>query len=188
MPGSRHAPASGPRLVVLIGAAGSGKSALARLAWEDGQVLSLDALRGAVAGDPCDQGATADAVTILHLLVEARLRRRLTTVVDATNVQAHARKPLLGIARRCAVPAVAVVVDTPVAACLARNGARPGPAPGARWGRRVPEAAVREQHTQLRQSLRSLTREGFAQVITYDGGAARPQQAGKPAPSRTAGK
>jgi hypothetical protein len=38
-------------LAVLIGAAGSGKSTAAAQAWEPRQVLSLDELRAAVAGD-----------------------------------------------------------------------------------------------------------------------------------------
>jgi predicted kinase len=162
-------PGSGPFLVVLIGAAGSGKSSLARLAWDDSRVLSLDALRAMVSGDECDQAATPDAVTILHRLVRARLRRRLTTVVDATNVQARAREPLLAIARDCAVPAAAIVVATPLQVCLARNRTRPGPAPGARWGRRVPDTVVREQYADLRRAAPSLGKEGFARVITYDG-------------------
>ena len=51
--------------------------------------------------------------------------------------------------------------------CLARNNTRPGPAAGARWGRRVPERAVRAQHSKLLNSLPSLPAEGFAQVIIH---------------------
>lgn len=162
--------ASGPCLVLLIGPAGAGKSSLAReLAATADQVLSLDALRAAVSGDECDQDSTADAVAALHLLAEARMRRRLTTIIDATNVEAAARRPLLTAAGRHAVAAVAVVVDTPLPVCLARNGTRPGPGPGARWGRRVPDAVVRSQHGQMRAALPSLAAEGFARVVSWGG-------------------
>ena len=86
---------------------------------------------------------------------------------NAANVTAAAREPLLAMARRRHVPAVAVVMGAPLEACLARNAARPGPAPGARWGRRVPELAVRKQHSQLLEALSSLAGEGFDQVVTY---------------------
>ncbi len=165
---AREAVTAGGCLVVLLGPAGSGKSTLAGQIADAGQVISLDGLRGIVSGDECDQGATGDAVAALHLLTEARLRRGLATVIDATNVEAPARQPLLAIARRRPAPAVAVVMATPLEECLARNASRPGPAPGARWGRRVPEPVVRAQHRQLLEALPSLAAEGFDRVLTCE--------------------
>jgi predicted kinase len=74
-------------LVVLIGPSGAGKSTVART-WPASQVLSLDALREVVSDDAGDQGATGDAVAALHLLLEARMRRRrVLTELDSTFVQ-----------------------------------------------------------------------------------------------------
>jgi predicted kinase len=151
-------------LAVLVGAAGSGKSAAAAQGWEPGQVISLDALRGQVSGDPCDQAATSDAVVVLQLLLRARLRRWLPTVVDATNADPADRASLLAAARDHQMPAVAVVMATPLASCLARNAARPGPPPGARWGPRVPEPVLRRQFWQIQAGLPGLRAEGFTQV------------------------
>jgi hypothetical protein len=146
----REALPAGPCLVLLVGAAGSGKSTLARqICPAGGLVLSLDALRGTVSGDPCDQDATGDAAAVLRLLTRMRLRRRAA-----------------------GVPCVAVAVVTPLPVCLARNEARPGPAGGARWGRRVPEPTVRAQHAQVMASLPLLRGEGFNRVVVYDGSAA----------------
>ncbi|MCL2581000.1 MAG: AAA family ATPase [Streptosporangiales bacterium] len=162
----REAVLAGPVLVVMMGAAGSGKSTLAAQAATAGpQVLSLDALRLAVSDDESDQSATADAVALLHALAEARLRRGLTVIVDATNAEASARQPLLALAARHGVPSVAAVMMAGVQACLERNAARPGPRPGARWGRRVPDSTVRAQHDMIRQALPGLAAEGFARVI-----------------------
>jgi predicted kinase len=155
-------------LVLIVGPAASGKSTLAReLATTPHQVLSLDGWRGAVSDDQTDQHATADAVDLLHRLADARLRRRLTTIIDATNVEDSARQPLLALARRRRVPAVAIVVVTPLAVCLERNARRPGPAADARWGLRVPEHLVRGQHDQLHDAITLLPREGFARLLAY---------------------
>jgi predicted kinase len=171
----REAIGAGPCLVVLIGPAGSGKSTLAAQA-ADGQVLSLDALRAAVSGDENNQDATAPAVARLHALAGDRLGCRLGTVIDATNVEAMAREPLLALARLHKAPAIAVVMATPLGTCLRRNAGRPGPAPGARWGRRVPGHVVRSQHhARLLLSAPSLAAEGFARVITCAPGEAGDQ-------------
>lgn len=130
---------SGPVVTVLIGAAGAGKSTAAARHWPPGQILSLDALRGMAAGDPCDQEATAEAVAVLALLLRARLLRRLPTVVDAT----------------------------------------PGPPPGTRWGRRVPEAVVREQHARIQAALPGLHAEGFTEVSIWPGGMPGPPNQGR---------
>jgi predicted kinase len=154
-----------PELVVLIGAAGAGKSTWAAARYRPSQVVSLDALRAVVADDECDQDATADAVALLMAIVDARLSRRLTTVVDATNGVPGERAELLAIAARHQVPAVAVVFGTPLETCLDRQRSRPSPLPGRRWGRAVPDSVVRNQHQRTMASLDTLTAEGFAQVV-----------------------
>jgi predicted kinase len=159
-----------PALVLLIGAAGSGKSTLARAHYRPEQIVSLDALRAVVADDENDQDATADAVAVLHSIVTARLSRRLTTVVDATNGVAAERAVLLAIAARYRVPAAAVVVDTDLATCLARQHDRPGPLPGRRWGRAVPESVVRNQHARTLMSLSALPGEGVTTVVHVQSG------------------
>lgn len=74
-----------PALIVLIGAAGAGKSTWAST-WPDTQVLELDWFRALVSDDAGCQEATADAAFALQAVLEARLARRRTTVVDATSL------------------------------------------------------------------------------------------------------
>ncbi|WP_037733235.1 ATP-binding protein [Streptomyces megasporus] len=149
-----------PALVVLIGPAGSGKSTLART-WPATQVLELDYYRALVSDEPGDQAATADAVRALRTVLEARLARKLTCVVDATNTEAHVRKQLLAAARRHDMPAVAVLASTPLPVCLGRNTARPE-------SRRVPEEVVRAQHAAVIASRPRLAEEGFDHVVLAD--------------------
>ncbi|WP_310727913.1 ATP-binding protein [Streptomyces sp. N2A] len=147
-------------LVVLIGASGAGKSTLAAT-WRASQVLSLDALRGAVSDDPGDQEATADAVDALHLLLERRMTRRLFTVVDATNVTRATREPLVVAAKRHNMPVIAVMLSTPASVCTERQ--RPRPA-----NRTVPDDTVHRQHKAMVHSHPALLSEGFNEVIFAD--------------------
>ena len=147
-----------PCLVVLVGAAGAGKSTLAARLFPIQQVLSSDAHRALLTGDEADQAATKTAFAILHRQLARRMAARRTTVVDATNVTSFARRSLVRRAAAHEVPAVAIVLDLAPNLVLARNATR--------VGRIVPEAAVRRQLGDLARSLRrgDLEADGFATV------------------------
>ena len=142
-----------PSLVVLIGASGSGKSSFARTHFKPTEVISSDFCRGLVADDENDQAATHDAFTVLQFIAGRRLAQPRLTVVDATNVQREARKPLVELARQHDLFPVALVLDLPEAICLERNRSRPS--------RDFGPHVVRRQRSQLRKSLKGLQREGF---------------------------
>ncbi len=145
-----------PCLVVLVGAAGSGKTTLAARLFAPDRVLSSDAYRARIAGDEADQRVSRAAFRWLHRDLEHRLAARLTTVVDATNATAFARRSLVRIAARHGVPAVAIVLDLPRDLVLSRNATRDG--------RTVPEAAVGRQLADLDRTRRrgAAADEGFA--------------------------
>lgn len=144
-------------LVILVGPAGAGKSTWAARHAPPGTVLSSDEMRAMVAGDAADQSASADAFRLLHAVVEARLRRGLLTVVDATNLLASSRLSLLRVASRHGRPAAAVVFDVPLETCLARDAGRDG--------RSVGEDVVRRQHGLMARAISELPAEGFAVVL-----------------------
>lgn len=147
-------------LVVLIGASGAGKSTLAST-WPASQVISLDALRGAVSDDPGCQEATADAADALRFLLERRMARKLNTVIDATNCERVVRADLVAAAKRHGMPTVALIVATPASVCIDRQ--RPRPA-----NRTVPDDVVLAQHKAMVHAHPSLTAEGFNHVVFAD--------------------
>jgi hypothetical protein len=100
-------------LVVLIGPSGSGKSSFAKAHFKATEVLSSDACRGLVSDGENDQAATKDAFEVLHFIGAKRLAAAKLTVVDATNVQEEARKPLVALAREYYCLPVAIVFDLP---------------------------------------------------------------------------
>src|ERR1700758_5505280 len=104
-------------LVVLVGPSGSGKSTLARSLFKPTEVISSDFCRGLVSDDENDQAATNDAFEVLHFIARKRLAAGRLTVVDATNVQPEARKPLVALAREFHCLPVALVLDFPERVC-----------------------------------------------------------------------
>jgi protein phosphatase len=145
-----------PSLVVLIGPSGSGKSSFARTHFGPTEVISSDLCRGLVADDENDQAATPDAFAVLQFIAGRRLAQPRFTVVDATNVQREARRPLIELAKQHDLFPVAIVLDIPEAICQERNRARPD--------RDFGPHVVRNQRSQLHKSLRGLQREGFRRV------------------------
>lgn len=145
-------------LVVLIGPSGCGKSSFARAQFKPTEVLSSDFCRGLVSDDENAQAATKDAFEVLHFVARKRLAGGRLTVVDATNVQPEARKPLVALAREFHVLPVAIVLNLPEKLCHERNQNRPD--------RQFGPHVVRNQSQQLRRSLRGLEREGFRHVFT----------------------
>ncbi len=143
-------------LVALIGISGSGKSTFAKTHFKPTEILSSDYCRGLVSDDENDQGATSDAFDVLHYIAAKRLEAGRLTVIDATNVQAEARKPIVKLAREHDVLPVAIVLNIPEKLCCERNQDRAN--------RQFGSHVTRQQSQQLRKSLRSLKREGFRYI------------------------
>src|SRR5438876_6259883 len=132
-------------LVVLSGPSGSGKSTFARKHFLPTEVLSSDACRGMVSDDENNQAVTSDAFELLHFIAARRLALGRLTVIDATNVQPEARKPLVSLARQYHCLPLAIVLDLPERLCQKRNALR--------QERNFGPHVVRQQLSQLRRSL-----------------------------------
>ena len=143
-------------LVVLIGPSGAGKSTFAARHFAATEVLSSDRFRGWVDDDENSMDATEDAFDALRYVAAKRLKRKRITVIDATNVQPFARKPLVQLARDYHALPVALVLNLPEQVCQDRNAQRPD--------RNFGPHVVRSHRRDLRRSMRGLRREGFRYV------------------------
>ena len=149
-----------PSLVVLIGPSGSGKSTFAVKHFRPTEVVSSDHSRALVSDDENNQAATPAAFRVVHAIARERLRLRRLTVIDATNVRPESRNPLVAIARRRGVPAVAIVFSLPEQLCVDRNGKRSH--------RSLPADVIHRQYEQMRRSLPGLQDEGFDRISVLE--------------------
>ncbi len=145
-----------PALVLLVGAAGSGKSTWANARYRDVEVVSSDALRAVVGSGPNDIEASADAFRLLDQIVEGRARRGLTVVVDTLGLDPTRRAVWAALARESGLPLVAIVFTTAPDVCRARNAARDRP---------VPAAALAGQLRRMREIGAELEGEGWDLLI-----------------------
>ncbi|WP_338871054.1 polynucleotide kinase-phosphatase [Spirosoma sp. SC4-14] len=143
-------------LVVLIGVSGSGKSTFAKKHFKRTEILSSDECRALVSDDENNQFATNDAFDVLYYIASKRLKNGLLTVIDATNVQKESRKGLIELSKSYHCLPVAIVIDLPEKVCEERNRNRPD--------RNFGGYVIRQQHQQLKKSIRGLKEEGFRQI------------------------
>jgi protein phosphatase len=149
-----------PSLVLLIGSSGAGKSTFAARHFSPTEVISSDHCRAMICDDESDQGINAQAFGLLHHIARLRLREKRLTVIDATNLQFPARRPLLRMARANHLPIVAIVFNVSAATCLGHNRTRPQ--------RFVGEEVLELHQQQLATTLARLQQEGYHQIYLLD--------------------
>jgi protein phosphatase len=147
-------------LVLLVGPSGSGKSSFAHKYFNKYEIVSSDVCRGMISNDENNQSATQEAFELLQFVVAKRLDKGLLTVVDATNVQASARKSLIELARKHHALPAAIVLNLPQKLCEARNAAR--------TDRNFGKHVIPQQVRQLKSGLKKLKREGFRKIHIFN--------------------
>jgi len=144
-------------LVVLIGAAGSGKSTFASRHFPAAAVVSSDAIRKAKRASGWSKRRN-DVFDDLRAQADARLAEGSLTVLDATNVDWMRRSELIRSARTNGRTAVALVFAIPVEASLLQNRARQDA---------VSASTIRRQAAAIERDLDRLDLEGFSVVQVF---------------------
>jgi len=132
-------PDARPRIVVVIGLPGSGKSTY--LQQRGLPTLSSDAIRKLLADDEADQTIHARVFSTLRNLLYQRIAiRRPVTYVDATHLTPQERRPYIQMARLFNCTVEALYFDVPLEVCKQRNRRR---------ARVVPEEALERMAAKL---------------------------------------
>ncbi|MCC6727028.1 MAG: polynucleotide kinase-phosphatase [Saprospiraceae bacterium] len=144
-------------LIALVGPSGAGKSSFAKRHFLPTEVVSSDYCRALVSDDELNQSVSSEAFDLLHYIIAKRLKLGKLAVVDATNVQAEARKSLIALAKEHHVLPVAIVLDLPLRTCIDRNAAR--------TDRNISGKVIQHQHREMRGIIARLKKEGFRQIF-----------------------
>lgn len=165
-----------PALIVLVGPSSAGKSTWAKKNFEPNEVVSSDTLRGVVGAGEDDQTASTAAFEILDRIVEERLRRGMTTVVDTLGFEETSRERWSNWANEAGMPTRYIVFNTSSEICEQRNNVR---------SRSIPKTVLRKQLSRFKDVVAtldpSLTTNVVADAEEADmGEAQQPTQSKRP--------
>ena len=143
-------------LVVLLGAAGSGKTTFARRHFQEEEILSREKFQRMVSGNDRSPKAIQDASETLEYIIQKRLQNKLLTVVDGAHVSEATRKAFRILAKKNHVALVGIWLDLPREIISERNASRGDKA--------ISSGHLSKQLAELAQSEHRFKTEGFNTV------------------------
>lgn len=148
-----------PKVIVMIGAPGSGKSTFAKKMLQKNpsfKYLSSDALRAEFGSGEEDQSVTPLVFSTLKRRLDHCLRRNENVIVDATSMNAKDRKDYIVAAKQFNASVVAYAFVCDKKTLIERNQKR-----GAGGGRNVPEFVIDKM---LAKYQPPTAQEGFDEI------------------------
>ena len=144
-----------PKLFVLVGLSGSGKSTFAQeLAEKESAVIvSSDGIREEILNNYEDQGHNAEVFNIFHERIRKALKNKQNVIADATNITMKSRRIILTNVRAYDVEKICYVLPKAFEDCIADNKKRLHP---------VPIACLNKQ---IREFQIPFKEEGWDQII-----------------------
>lgn len=131
-----------PKIIVMCGLVGSGKSTRAKELAEElhAEIFSSDELRQELFGSVNDQTHNQAVFVELHKRAKECLKSGKSAILDSTNINYKKRMAFLQELKNIPCEKICVLVATPYEECLRRNAAR---------DRKVPEYAIERMYRQF---------------------------------------
>lgn len=147
-----------PKLILLVGVPGSGKTTLSKKIIAKGfHCMNADSIRKELYGEEITQGDAEKVFQIFFERMELSMEEKKSIIVDNTNLKPEHRKQILDRAAKFNYDDVQLwLLDVPLATCLERNRNRE---------RVVPEDAVTHMYNELYKNGRPRRSEGKVVVI-----------------------
>lgn len=111
-----------PKLTILVGLSGSGKSTYAKES--NAVVISSDNIRKELIGDEANQEQNEQVFQLFHQRIKETLSSGKDTVVDATNLTMKSRRAILSTISHIPCEKKAVLIIKPIEECIKDNNSR----------------------------------------------------------------
>lgn len=150
---------SRPKLYVMCGLSGSGKSTIAKQITNDNPdtvIISTDMIREQLTGEIGDQSQNDEVFEIFHTLIRKRLENKYNVIADATNITMKSRRAILNKVNGLDIEKICYIIPKPFEWCQQDNKNRPHP---------VPDEVLEKQ---IRRFEIPFIEEGWSKIIIHD--------------------
>lgn len=123
---------SKPKLYVMCGLSGSGKSTIAKQIANDNPgtvIISTDMIREQLTGEVGDQSQNDEVFELFHTLIRKCLENKYNVIADATNITMKSRRAILNKVNGLDIEKICYIMPKPFEWCQQDNKNRPHPVP-----------------------------------------------------------
>lgn len=150
---------SKPKLYVMCGLSGSGKSTIAKQITNDNPdtvIISTDMIREQLTGEIGDQSQNDEVFEIFHTLIRKRLENKYNVIADATNITMKSRRAILNKVNGLDIEKICYIIPKTFEWCQQDNKNRTHP---------VPDEVLEKQ---IRRFEIPFIEEGWSKIIIHD--------------------
>lgn len=149
-----------PKLIVMVGLSGSGKSAIAAKLSEENNatIISSDAIREEICGTVEDQSKNDEVFKLFHNRIRRLLEQKNNVIADATNITMKPRRAILDKVKGLDIEKICYIVPKQYEDCLSDNPKRL---------HSVPDEVIKKQMYRFQVPF---IEEGFSNIRIHDFG------------------
>lgn len=147
-----------PKLFIMCGLSGSGKSSIAKdlAAKHNADIVSSDIIREELFGSCQDQSDNGKVFNIFNKRIRESLNNNKNVIADATNITIKSRRAIIENVRKLDIEKICYIVPKKFEQCIADNVNREQP---------VQKEVITAQRSKFQIPFKE---EGFNEIVIYD--------------------